>query len=103
VNLFGYSHGKEGKRIEHLMQDEVPELWGDSIFREWRLGDHHSERVWSVGELLLRRITSITAIDKWHRGKGYRAIRRAQAFISDIQLGPEHILQSNIVTHINNA
>jgi hypothetical protein len=97
VNLIGFSHGKEGKRIETLMQQEQPEAWGNSVFREWHLGDLHHEESKEVGGVKIRRISSITAIDAWHAEKGFRALRTAQAFIWDKEKGKQFTIDSNVV------
>jgi len=96
VNLIGFSHGKEGKRIEHLMQQEQPKAWGDSIYREWHLGDLHHEEAKEIGGLKIRRISSITATDAWHAEKGFRATRMCQAFIWDKKKGRQFVFDSNI-------
>lgn len=96
VNLIGYSHGKEGKRIEHLMQQERPKEWGNSVYREWHLGDLHHETAREIGGVKIRRISSITATDAWHAEKGYRAVRMAQAFIWDKEKGRQFVIDSNI-------
>jgi len=97
-NLVGLAHGhEEGKRIERLMQDEVPELWGESKFREWHLGHLHIEELKSFGTLKIRRIPSITAIDSWHGKKGFIANRMAQAFVWDKDTGLDTIINSNVV------
>jgi hypothetical protein len=97
VNLIGFSHGKEGKRIEHLMQQEQPEAWGNSMFREWHLGDLHHEESKEVGGVKIRRISSITGTDAWHAEKGYLSQRMAQAFIWDKDLGRQFVIDSNVV------
>jgi hypothetical protein len=96
VNLIGFSHGKEGKRIEHLMQQEVPQDWGQTIFREWHLGDLHHEEAKEIGGVKIRRISTITATDAWHAEKGYRSIRMAQAFVWDKEKGRQFVIDSNV-------
>jgi hypothetical protein len=96
VNLIGYSHGKEGKRIEHLMQQERPEDWGATTFREWHLGDLHHEEAREVGGVKIRRISSVTATDAWHAEKGYQSVRMAQAFIWDRDKGRQFVIDSNV-------
>jgi hypothetical protein len=96
VNLIGLSHGKEGKRIEHLMQQERPQDWGKTQYREWHLGDLHHEEATEIGGIKIRRISSITATDAWHAEKGYRAIRMAQAFIWDKEKGRQFVIDSNV-------
>jgi hypothetical protein len=97
VNLIGFSHGKEGKRIHHLMQQEQPEAWGKTLFREWHLGDLHHEETDEIGGIKIRRISSITAIDAWHAEKGYRAVRMAQAFVWDKEKGKQYTIDSNVI------
>jgi len=96
VNLIGFSHGKEGKRIEHLMQQERPEDWGKTLYREWHLGDLHHEEAKEIGGVKIRRISSVTATDAWHAEKGYRSVRMAQAFIWDKEKGRQFVLDSNV-------
>lgn len=96
VNLIGFSHGKEGKRIQHLMQQERPEDWGETRFREWHLGDLHHEEAQEVGGVKIRRIASLTASDAWHAEKGYQSVRMAQAFVWDRENGRELVIDSNV-------
>lgn len=99
-NLIGYSHGdKERKRLDGIMQVEVPELWGKSIFREFHLGHLHTEKTWATTDngVIFRRISSITASDAWHGENGFLgSTRQAQAFIWDKACGLQAILNSNI-------
>jgi len=97
VNLIGFSHGKEGKRIFNLMQQERAQDWGETIYREWHLGDLHHEETKEEGGVKVRRISSITAADAWHVEKGFRAIRQAQAFVWDREQGPELMIDSNVM------
>lgn len=88
VNLIGYSHGKEGKRIETLMQVEAPEAWAATKYREWHLGDLHHEAARETGGIIIRRISALTATDAWHSEMGYKgAIRKAQGFVWDRETG----------------
>ena len=97
VNLIGYSHGKEGKRIEHLMQQERPKDWGETQFREWHLGDLHHEEAKEVGGVKIRRLSSVTATDAWHAEKGFISQRMAQAFVWDKEKGRQFVFDSNVM------
>ena len=98
LGMVGFSHGKEGKRIEKLMQVEQPEMWGSTRFREFHLGDLHHEKSWEDGGIIFRRIPAITSTDAWHAEKGFKgAIRKAQAFEWDKELGLVNI-QNSVVT-----
>ena len=98
LNLIGFAHGvEEGKRIENLMQVEVAEEWGASVWREFHLGHLHSESAYSKGGVVFRHIASITAADAWTAGKGFLgATRQAQAFVWDKERGLQMILNSNV-------
>lgn len=96
ANLIGFSHGKEGNRIEGLMQVEEPEKWAATKFREWHLGDLHHEMTKEVLGLIIRRIPAITAIDAWHGLKGFNAVRRASGYMWHKERGLEAIINSNV-------
>lgn len=94
--LIGYSHGDdESKRINLLMQQEEPKLWGDSIFREWHLAHLHHEETTEIGGIIIRRVSAITSTDEWHNTMGFvGVVQKAQAFIWDKDLGLQEILNS---------
>ena len=98
LNLIGFAHGvEEGKRLEGLMQVEVPELWGSSVWREYHLGHLHSESATTKNGIIFRRISSITAPDAWHTEKGFiGSTRQAAAFIWDKERGLQAIINSNV-------
>lgn len=96
-NLIGYSHGKEGKRIQFLMQQERPKDWGETVFREWHLGDLHHEEAAEYPGLKVRRISSVTASDAWHAEGGFRSLRMAQAFVWDKEKGRQFVFDSNVM------
>lgn len=97
-NLIGYAHGvEEGKRIEGLMQIEVPEMWGATTWREMHLGHLHTESTVTKNGIVFRRISAITAADAWHSEKGFiGSVRQAQAFVWDRERGLQAILNSNV-------
>lgn len=97
-SLIGYSHGeKEGKRLEGLMQVEVPEMWGESVFREFHMGHLHTESTVTKNGIVFRRISAITAPDAWHVENGFiGSVRQAQAFMWDKEFGLQAILNSNV-------
>ena len=96
--LIGYSHGdKEGKRIDVLMQADVPKLRGKTIFREWHLGHLHSEQVREIAGVIIRNMASITSIDSWHTDHGYRSLRKAQAILWDKEKGKRLTIDVNVM------
>ena len=97
--LIGFCHGEsevKGKRIDTLMQADVPKWWGNTVFREWHMGHLHSEHSREVSGVILRHIASITSSDSWHTEHAYRAFRKAQAFIWDKEKGKRLTIDSNV-------
>lgn len=97
--LFGMSHGRDEskKRIRTIMQSEAPKKWGNSLFREFHLGDEHHEEANEEGGIIFRRLSSITHVDDWHKRKGYvMATRKAQAFVYDKERGKRLTIDSNV-------
>ncbi len=105
LNLIGFAHGvEEGKRLEGLMQVEVAEMWGKSVWREYHLGHLHSESAVTKNGIVFRRISSITAADSWHSEKGFLgATRQAQAFVWDKEKGLQAIINSNVIHNVEAA
>jgi predicted phosphodiesterase len=97
--LIGYAHGDtEKKRIDGIMQVEARESWGRTKFHEWHLGHLHSEQTKEENGIIIRNISSITGSDAWHIESGYvGAIRKAQAFVWDKEIGLTDILNSVIM------
>lgn len=87
--LIGFTHGdKEKKRIEKIMQVEVPELWGMVNYREWHMGHLHSEHVTEDGGIIFRNLSSVTGSDAWHHNSGFvGAVRKCTCFLWDKERG----------------
>lgn len=98
-SLIGFSHGSEERNnIYKLMQVEARESWGRTMFHEWHLGHLHSEQTREEGGLICRKISSITGTDSWHHESGFvGAIKKAQAFVWDKEIGLTDILNSVII------
>lgn len=92
--LLGFTHGNEEKdRIFSLMQNEVPNLWGETKFREWLIGHVHHESVREKSGVTVRTLPSITGHDAWHYKKGYTtSAQRSMAFVYDKVQGLKHAL-----------
>jgi metallophosphoesterase superfamily enzyme len=71
--LLGMTHGdKAKKRLGELMPSEVPNLWGDSLYREWHTGHLHGEaEVQTVGGVVIRTAPALCPPDGWHAQEGY--------------------------------
>jgi hypothetical protein len=92
-NLFGFAHGdKEKRKVDQLpliMAEEEKQLWADTTYREWYLGDiHHKvEYKFTRGEdfvgCMVRFLRSVGGSgDQWHNDQGYIGIpKTAEAFV----------------------
>lgn len=98
ANLLGFTHGSEEKdRIYTLMQNEVPNLWGETLYKEWIVGHTHHESVKEKAGVVVRSVPTITGIDAWHYKKGYVSSNaRSMALIYDKEKGLSEILYRNI-------
>ncbi len=101
--LVGFSHGKtKGKAIPlqnypAIMADEVPQLWGKSLYREMHIGHIHHNKVINntmIDEFrgtIVRVIPSLSQLDYWHYSSGYRGTRQAHVYEYDNLAGLTNI------------
>lgn len=93
--LLGFTHGSSEKqsKLQNLMPQEVPELWAQTKFREWHVGDkHHREDVvYKTVEsdgVTVRVLRSLSPADAWHYDKGFiGALQASEAFLWDGERG----------------
>lgn len=79
ANLIGYTHGKDEphKKLPLIMAQEVPHLWGETVFREVHTGHFHSSKVTdatpvnSFNGVRVRILQSLSGTDAWHARHGY--------------------------------
>ena len=66
------------------MPIEAKELWGQA-YHEMHTAHLHSEQmIQEINGVIVRRISSPTALDTWHTTHGYMgAVRKAQTFLYD--------------------
>lgn len=103
-NLLGYAHGHREKQrsLPMLMATEAADLWAGSAYREFHLGHfHHTKDVnyMATSEddgVIVRILPSLSASDRWHSAKGYRAQRAAQALVYHPQNGLRAIFRHNL-------
>jgi metallophosphoesterase superfamily enzyme len=71
--LLGLTHGdKAKKRLGELMAAEVPQLWGQSTYREIHTGHLHGEaEVQTVAGVVIRTAPALCPPDGWHATEGY--------------------------------
>ena len=100
VTLVGYDHGDKAKpaKLAAMMPVEVPDLWAQSIYREYHTAHLHSEHAINESNgVIVRRISSPTAADTWHFDHCYiGAVRKAQTFIYDPKRGLVQIINTPV-------
>jgi hypothetical protein len=87
--LLGFTHGDAEvmKKLPNLMQFEVPQLWGNSLYREWHTGDKHhkTDFILEVDEqigIVIRILRSLVPADAWTFNHGFVGSQRAsEAFL----------------------
>lgn len=105
VNLIGYEHGhsiRQQVRLAALMANECRDIWQETVYREWHLGDQH--RKGSAKPSMLEEqgvsveyMPGLVVPNEWHRLKSYNWQKRgALAFVWDKTAGPIARLQVNI-------
>ena len=104
VNLLGFEHGHSvgALRLAALMANECREVWADTLYREWHLGDQHRKgsskpSMFEEQGVSIEYLPGLTPPNEWHRLKGFNWQKRAgMAFVWDKDLGPVSRLQVNI-------
>lgn len=105
--LIGYCHGdkenskgsrEKASRLASLMPLEAAHLWGQSKYREMHTAHLHSEQmIQEINGVIVRRISSPTALDTWHTTSGYMgAVRKAQTFLYDKDRGLVHTINTPV-------
>ena len=76
-NLLGATHGNNIKLnlLSNIMAEDVPELWGKTLFRYWLIGHVHQSKVTEIGSTKIESFRTLAAKDAWAIGKGYRSGR----------------------------
>jgi hypothetical protein len=89
-NLIGLTHGyfEKNNKLDSLMAYEVPQLWANSLHREWHLGDKHHkvDMVLKTNELengvVVRILRSLASPSVWEYDKGFvGSLKSAEAFV----------------------
>lgn len=82
-NLIGLHHGNGVKAndLPLIMATDMPEEWGNSIYRTFLMGHIHHRTVKEHPGCIVESFRSIAAKDSWHNGAGYRAGRAMEAII----------------------
>ena len=104
TNLIGYEHGHSvnALRLASIMAHECSDIWGQTTYREFHLGDQHrkgSSKPSSMEEqgVSIEYCPALTASNAWHRLKGLNhGSRGAMAWVWNYETGPEARFQYNI-------
>ena len=80
------------------MPIEARDLWGQAIYHEMHAAHLHSEQMFAeINGVIVRRISSPTALDTYHTTHGYvGAVRKVQTFIYDKKRGLIHTINTPV-------
>lgn len=108
-NLIGLTHGyyEKMEKLPSLMPIEVPQLWAESKFREFHIGDKHHKKerhdiitkpqTEEVDGVVVRILSALTASDNWHYQKGYiGSLRSGTGFVFHADKGLAATFHANI-------
>lgn len=105
--LIGFTHGdkendkgskEKASRLASLMPIEARTLWGQARFYEMHSAHLHSEQATAeINGVIVRRISTPTALDTYHVTHGYMgAVRKAQTFLYDREWGMTDIINTPV-------
>lgn len=111
VNLIGFEHGHSVSsiRLAALMANECRDIWHQTEYREWHLGDQHRKgsskpAAFEEQGVSVEYIPGLTAPNEWHRLKAFSHQKRgAMAFVYDFHTGPIARCQFNISQYTHKA
>ena len=105
--LLGFTHGvkengsggkDKASRLASLMPIEARNLWGQAVYHEMHTAHLHSEQmIQEINGVIVRRISSPTALDTYHTTYGYLgAVRKAQTFLYHKERGLIHTINTPV-------
>lgn len=104
VNLVGLDHGhsKKTEALAALMANECADVWGETRYREWHLGDQHRKgsgrpTIMTEQGVGVEFLTGLTPGNEWHKIKTFNwSPRGAVAYVWNHDRGPEARLHVNL-------
>ena len=104
--MLGFVHGSKNtageKRLMALMPQEAKEMWADTKYREWHLGDIHHEKLVQFMStedfqgLTMRYLKTIMNNDSWEANQGYVSMKGMMSFIWNKKYGLTYSLNYNL-------
>jgi hypothetical protein len=95
--LVGWTHDASGRKqmpTVNMLPQFWPKEWGQSRFREWHVGHKHkadvtkTKPVCSVGGTVVRQLSCLTTIDRWHFDEVFvDAVPACESFVWDKKMG----------------
>jgi hypothetical protein len=95
VNLLGLTHAdtEPEQELPNIMASECRDQWPYVLHCEWHTGHRHSRKeirylgAQTIGDMVVRRLPSLSARDYWHFSKGYQSERAAEGYLFNKQNG----------------
>lgn len=96
--LIGTCHGDGVKHGElpMIMAADVPEMWGNTIFRYWFIGHIHHQQIKEYQGCTVESVNTITPNDAWHHGAGYRSRKNIKLIVFHKKYGEIERLTKDI-------
>ena len=87
--MIGLCHGDGVKHQElpMVMASDVPQMWGNTLFRYMYIGHIHHQSVKEYQGCSVESINTITPNDAWHSGAGYRSRKNIKLLVLHKQFG----------------
>lgn len=89
--LIGSTHGDQTKpdQLPGIMAHDVPELWGDTLYRYWHTGHVHHDAKKEYPGCVWRSHRTLVGKDAYHARAGYRSGRSMSFFTYDAEYGED--------------
>lgn len=92
---FGHGHSLRYPALQSIMAMEQPKAFSECKVKEWHMGHLHKEHlIDGYGDLVFRRLPSLSGTDSWHKGKGFESRKCAQGFVWS-KMGLEAVIYFN--------
>lgn len=101
--LFGVTHGDKIKQVQLplIMAHDVPEFWGETLFRYFYSGHVHSDELTEHPGCLVERFRTLASPDSYAHGAGYRSGRDMKAIVHHREFGEveRHLCNIAMIQH----
>jgi hypothetical protein len=104
--LLQFDHGdKAKKKLAHMLPQEHPKLWGESVYREIHTAHlhtaHETDVAFTEQGVIVRTHEALCPSDQWHYDEGFTGSQRSQsAFVYRAEGALEQIIRFDPRVHL---